>query len=288
MTSRGPRREVGVGCYVEPVLVNRIVSIAHARPRVWRWLWRNWYQFLARRYTDARWTCMNCGFVPPSGAAPLALGPDDEADRACLQLYARVVGEHALAGRDVLEIGSGRGGGAAFVARTFAPRRLLGVDISERAVAFCRARHVVAGLEFAQDDAEHLSLPSDSFDVVLNVESSHCYGDYGAFLAEARRVLRPGGHLLHADFRAAADVEGWRAALARSGLTVVADDDVTPGVVAALEAEDGAKRALIDQVIDRPLAGTFREFAAVRGTTLYDEFRAGVMAYRAFVLRKDS
>jgi SAM-dependent methyltransferase len=269
------------------MLANRIVSFAHARPRAWRWLWRTWYQFLARRYPDARWTFMNYGFVPPAGMPPVALRPEDEADRACAQLYARVVGGHALAGRDVLEIGSGRGGGAAFVARTFAPRRVLGVDISERAVAFCRARHVVAGLEFAQGDAERLALPSDAFDVVLNVESSHCYGDYGAFLSEVRRVLRPGGHLLHADFRPAAEVEGWRAALARSGLTLVADDDLTPGVVAALEAEDAPKRALIDTVIDRPLAGTFREFAAVRGSTLYDDFRAGTMAYRAFALRKD-
>ncbi len=267
------------------MLVDRLVRFAHARPRAWRWLWRVWYQFLARRYPDPRWTFMNYGFV---SGAPLALRAEDEADRACLQLYARVVGAHALAGRDVLEIGSGRGGGAAFVARTFAPRRLLGVDVSERAVAFCRARHVVVGLEFAPGDAERLSLPSDSFDVVLNVESSHCYGDYGAFLAEARRVLRPGGLLLHADFRPAGEVERWRAAFTRAGLTIVADDDLTPGVVAALEAEDGAKRALIDEVIDRPLARTFRQFAAVRGTTLFEEFRAGAMVYRAFTLRKDS
>jgi SAM-dependent methyltransferase len=270
------------------MLVDRLVAFAHARPRAWRLLWRAWYQFLARRYPDPRWTFMNYGFVPTAGGAPHALRAEDEADRACISLYARVVGTHALAGRDVLEIGCGRGGGAAFVARAFAPRRLLGVDVSERAVAFCRARHVVAGLEFAQGDAERLSLPSDAFDVVLNVESSHCYGDYGAFLAEVRRVLRPGGHLLHADFRPVGDVEGWRASLARAGLTIVAEDDLTAGVVAALEAEDGAKRALIDEVIDRPLAATFRQFAAVRGTTLFDEFRAGVMTYRLFALRKDS
>jgi ubiquinone/menaquinone biosynthesis C-methylase UbiE len=272
------------------MLANRVVSIAHRRPGLRRWRWRNWYQFLARRYPDAGWTFMNYGFVDASGrspgAEPLALRPEDERDRACIQLYARVVGGRALAGRDLLEIGCGRGGGAAFVARHFGPRRLLGVDVSTRAVDFCRARHAVPGLAFAQGDAERLALPAAEFDFVLNVESSHCYGDYGAFLAEARRVLRPGGELLHADFRPTADVDSWRAALGRSGLTLVSEDDLTPGVLASLEAEDGAKRTLIDTLIDRPLVGAFREFAALRGSTLYEEFRTGAMSYRAFALRK--
>lgn len=268
------------------MLANRVVSLAHARPRLRRWLWRTWYQFLARRYTDASWTFMNYGFIPPPGAGPLALRPQDEGDRACIQLYARVVGGRALAGRDVLEIGCGRGGGAAFVARHFRPRRLLGVDISSRAVDLCDARHAVPGLAFIRGDAEHLALPASEFDFVLNVESSHCYGDYDAFLSEARRVLRPGGELLHADFRPATAIDAWRAALGRSGLTLVSDDDLTPGIVAALEAEDAAKRALIDRLIDRPLVGMFHEFAAVRGSTLFAEFREGAMTYRTFALRK--
>jgi ubiquinone/menaquinone biosynthesis C-methylase UbiE len=279
------------------MLAKWLVSLAHARPRVRRWLWRNWYQFLARRYPDAGWTFMNYGFVPPDPVGEserlrltlrLTLRAEDERDRACIQLYDRVVGGRALGGRDVLEIGCGRGGGAAFVARHHRPRRLLGVDVSTRAVAFCRTRHSVPGLTFAQGDAEHLDLPAAAFDFVLNVESSHCYGDYGAFLAEARRVLRPGGELLHADFRPSADLAAWRAALGRSGLTLVCDEDLTPGVLAALEAEDATKRRLIDALIDRPLAGTFHEFAAVRGSTLYEEFRTGAMTYRAFVLRRDS
>jgi SAM-dependent methyltransferase len=270
------------------MLANRVVSMAHARPRLRRWLWRAWYQFLARRYRDASWTFMNYGFVPPPGMEPLTLRPEDEGDRACIQLYARVVGNQALAGRDVVEIGCGRGGGAAFLARHFGPRRLLGVDISTRAVDFCRARHAVPGLAFTQGDAERLDLPEATFDFVINVESSHCYGNYDAFLSEARRVLRPGGELLHADFRPTAGLAAWRAALERSDLTVIRDEDLTPGVLAALDAEDGAKRTLIDNLIDRPLMGTFHEFAAVRGSTLYQEFRAGAVTYRAFALRKNN
>lgn len=50
-------------------------------------------------------------------------------------------------------------------------------------------------------DAEKLPLADASFDAVLNVESSHCYGNVETFFREAARVLRPDGRFLFADFR---------------------------------------------------------------------------------------
>ena len=55
-------------------------------------------------------------------------------------------------------------------------------------------------------------------------------------------------------------------------------------MVAALDAEDDRKRALIASLGDRPLASIFHEFAALRGSELYDQFRRGTSQYRAFVL----
>ena len=51
-----------------------------------------------------------------------------------------------------------------------------------------------------------LPFPDASFDVVINVESSHCYGHVDRFFAEVARVLRPGGWFLYTDFRGATDM----------------------------------------------------------------------------------
>src|ERR1700752_4130464 len=99
---------------------------------------------------------MNYGFVPPPGAEPLVLRSDDEPDRYWIQLYHQVAGAIALTGRSVLEVGSGRGGGASYVARYLGPRSLVGVDVSNSAVALCKERHHAPGLSFRQGDAEQL------------------------------------------------------------------------------------------------------------------------------------
>ena len=97
----------------------------------------------------------------------------------------------------------GRGGGCAYLARYRQPAAVLGIDISPRAIAFCRRIHLVPGLSFRPGDAEALPCPAEAFDVVLNVESSHCYGSMPTFLNEVFRVLVPGGYFLWADLGSA-------------------------------------------------------------------------------------
>jgi SAM-dependent methyltransferase len=266
------------------VLLARIVDLASRTARGKRLLWRGWYQFLAARYRDRRWTFMNYGYRASDVPAPV-LAPTDEPDRSFIQLYDVVARGAPIAGRDLLEVGCGRGGGAAYVARALAPARLVAVDLAPRAIALCRRRFELDNLSFQIGDAERLPFSDGAFDVVLNVESSHCYGRFERFLAEVRRVLRPDGHFLYADFRPAAEVAGWRDLLARAGFVIDQERDLRPGVVAALDADEGAKRDLIASLVDRPLAGVFREFAALRGSLLNDALRNGEVSYRAFVLR---
>jgi SAM-dependent methyltransferase len=269
------------------MLLARFVAFATRTARGKRLLWRGWYQFLAARYPDRHWTFMNYGYRPPEAPdapPPLALEAADEADRSCIQLYDLVARSATVAGRELLEVGCGRGGGADYVARKLDPRRVVGVDLSPRAVALCRRRFAHPRLSFEVGDAERLPFPDAAFDVVLNVESSHCYGRFEAFLREVRRVLRPDGHFLYADFRPCDEIDGWRAALLAAGFAIGAERDLRPGVVAALDADEGGKRDLIARLIDRPLAGIFGEFAALEGSQLNAALRRGDFGYRAFVL----
>ncbi|MEJ1972715.1 MAG: class I SAM-dependent methyltransferase, partial [Lacunisphaera sp.] len=272
------------------VPIRLLVFLLEHFPWLRRQLWRWWYNRLAQRHQAGDWTFMNYGFVPPAGdsAPALALEGIDEPDRLCIQLYHRVASTAELLGRDVLEVGSGRGGGASFLARYHRPARMTGVDFSPQAVALCEKRHAgVAHLAFRPGDAEALPFPDASFDIVLNVESSHCYGHVEKFFAEAARVLRPGGWFLYTDFRAATDVAAWHAALAAQPAWVQTGfEDITAAVADALQADDERKRALIREFIPARFQPLFGEFAGLVGGQMYAGFRAREILYHRFAFRK--
>src|ERR1700690_3091246 len=72
-----------------------------------------------------------------------------------------------------------------------------------------------------QGDAENLPFEKNTFDVVINVEASHCYPNFPRFLSEVARVLRHGGHFLYADFRFSERLAEWEKAIPGAPLKVL-------------------------------------------------------------------
>jgi SAM-dependent methyltransferase len=268
------------------MLAKSVFPITNLSPSLRRWLWRLCYQYLAG-YGLASWTFMNYGFERTGPLQKwLELEAADEPDRYCIQLYHKVAAVIDLKGLDVLEVGSGRGGGASWVRRYLKPRSVTGVDFSPKAVEFCRRTHAVDGLSFVAGDAESLPFEDSSFDAVINVESSHCYGSMAAFLGHVKRVLRPGGHFLHADLRPAKDAEALRQQLAESGLTILQAEDITANVLRAMELDSARRVALIESHLPRWFRGPFKEFAGVRGVGANELLCCGELAYMCHRLQK--
>lgn len=256
-------------------------------PRLKRLLWRQWYEILAGRYPQADWTFMNYGYAPiEAEAAELWLERADEADRYPIQLYHHVAGAVDLQGARVLEVGCGRGGGCSYIARYLQPRSVLGIDYSAKAVAFCSRVHSFPGLSFQQGDAEALSCDAGSFDTVVNVESSHCYGSMPAFLEQVFRVLRPGGTFLWADLRPEERLAETRGQFQAAGFTLCRETMITSNVLHALDCISDRKQATIERLVPRPLVRAVQDFAGVRGTRVYESLRTGALQYPSCVLQK--
>lgn len=230
---------------------------------------------------------MNYGYAPldDAGADPL-LASEDATNQYGANLYRKVVGTTDLTGKDVLEVGSGRGAGTALVRRTWNPRSVIGVDLARRAVAFCRRHYPDAGLSFQSGDAEHLPFAASSFDVVLNVESSHGYPNFTRFASEVARVLRPGGIFLFADLRAPAELQQLRESLGDVGLAIVEEELITANVVRALELDSGRKEQVIAAQVPRRLRPGAREFMAVQSSDMFNQFSSREMEYIRLMARK--
>jgi arsenite methyltransferase len=106
-------------------------------------------------------------------------------------------------GEDVLDVGSGPGLLAADMSPLVAPGgSIAGVDPSESMLAIARGRAGAidsAPIEYRSGEATSLPGADEAFDAVTSTQVYEYVADVPAALAEAHRVLRPGGRLLVLD-----------------------------------------------------------------------------------------
>lgn len=95
-----------------------------------------------------------------------------------------------VAGKDVLDVACGTGIGTSYLLRMGA-KSCTGLDIDQEAIDYARVVH--RACTFVQADATNPALPDGSVDVVVSFETIEHLKEQQKFLANCKRVLRPGG-----------------------------------------------------------------------------------------------
>jgi SAM-dependent methyltransferase len=120
--------------------------------------------------------------------------------------------QHADLGGEMLEIGPGPGAATRWLRHKV--RRLTAVEIDQDAAAKLTAEFAGSNVEIVAGDATGLAWPADSFDSVGCFTMLHHVPTAAAqnmILAEALRVLRPGGVLIASDSLGTADLHEFHA-----------------------------------------------------------------------------
>lgn len=245
---------------------------------------RPFYELLAGEFPQPEFLFMNYGYA---GSRGVRLAPEDAPYRHHLSLVRRVLQRVRLAGRDVLEIGCGRGGNCYYLRRYTRARRVVGLDLCEANLRLCCGPRFER-VDFVCGDAARLPFPNASFDVVLNLESSHCYPDFAGFLSEVARVLRPGGIFAYADFWELNVIpHDWRQRrelLAAAPLEKLLEDDISEGVYRALKSPDGLT-AILRSLAREDNRDTI-EWLAGANEAMRFSLAAGQTTYKVWRFRK--
>jgi SAM-dependent methyltransferase len=241
--------------------------------------WRSFYDKLSRRLEEVGVAdssfFLNYGYLPMDSNNESAFDIRDGTFNAnSVRLVLEVVGSVDLNGGTIVEIGCGRGGNSALVAQKFSGQ-VIGIDMSAEAIAFCTRAHAKDGVDFRVGDALHLPLPDESCDAVINVESSHSYGNLPRFLNEVRRICRPEAWFLHTDFLSPEDWDYIRTRLEALGFVTESDRDITANVLASRDQASSNWAQVYGDGNAR-----VANFLALPGSAIYEQMRAGLLEYR--------
>ncbi|MDQ0301614.1 methyltransferase domain-containing protein [Ancylobacter polymorphus] len=95
---------------------------------------------------------------------------------------------------DVLDVASGEGYGSNLLAQV--ARSVVGVEVDLAAATHAARAYGRPNLSYVNGDARALPLPDASIDVVVSFETLEHFFEHEQFLAEVKRVLRPGGRFI--------------------------------------------------------------------------------------------
>jgi len=264
--------------------------------------WKMWYNFLSSRTAPSvgrDWAFLNYAFEYAEEKDRLKpANTDEEKDRCSMQLYYNCARPDKVQwpGKDVLEVGSGRGGGGSFLTRKLKPKSYVALDYAEEQIKTCKRIHAeVKDLSFVCGNAMELPFEDAKFDIVMNVESSHVYSDFSKFVNEVHRVLKPGGSFCWTDFRAIHKLPDIKAKLEAAGFAEEWED-ITDGVVRGLDVSSAERETLINHLfqwklpvlrsIGQYLRGLVHNFAGSPGSEVYKKFSERQWEYKAAVFRK--
>ncbi|MFH1641626.1 MAG: methyltransferase domain-containing protein [Nanoarchaeota archaeon] len=246
-------------------------------------IWNKWYNYITKLDSKGDVLFLNYGY---KNNETLKLKKEDEKNRYGIHLYHKVVSSVEINNKKILEIGCGKGGGASYIARYMKPKIVVGMDKSKNQIEFNKKYYLEGNLRFKHGDALKIPISNESFDILVNVESSHCYANFDKFLKEVKRVLRTKGYFLFADFRKKELIKPLLKSIDKSGLQIKKYECITENVVEALKIDDDRRTKLLKRLLPKIFHKWGRRFAGVRGSKTYNSFKNGKNKYFYFVLQK--
>jgi SAM-dependent methyltransferase len=246
--------------------------------------WGLFYDLVCWMFPSKIFNQINYGYAPMNKDGKLIdLAPEYEGERMSLQLYYRTVTGFGtvtdLAGKTVLEISSGRAGGIEWISNTFPVKKIIGLDISENNISWCKTTYAQnPKLEFVLGNALNFVdsgvIKENSIDIIISVDSAHLYPDFDAFVEQCRKAIKPDGHFFMSDFMESSKLEASENYLKQCNMLLLKHEVTTQNIMHAMDLDGDRRNEIIISQSPRILTPFFKWNSGARGSRIYELLRS--------------
>lgn len=227
-----------------------------------------WYGMMTEMFPDSCLTFLNYGYLDEAASTDW-IKTEDLPQRCSLSLIHHLIKDLDVSDKTLLEVGSGRGGNCYYLKRYAQAKKVVGLDFCPAHTQFSIKNHPYEGLSFVTGNALELPFENESFDILINIESSHSYPSLTQFGSEVKRVLRNGGAFIYADVMQSInaamplEIKGSGLEFFNNGITdherminecgfsVFKEEDISSGVVRALNSKQGHLKHLLRELLEQ-------------------------------------
>lgn len=238
------------------------------RPR----FWKLFYKIVSIRIkNDSHFKFMNYGFYPSDL---------NYSEKYCIQLYKEVIKNIKFDKiSNILEIGCGRGGGLEFLYKEYydISQYWYGIDLHPPKTS------KASNIQYIKMDAMKLKFDT-KFDLIINIESSHCYQDEKIFFQNVKKHLSINGKFAFADFRTK---EEWKNTLnVLSSLFIIEDiKDINDNVVNALKYDSNRRTKLCNKYYVKGFYNLTESIFGIKNTSMYNQLKNNSKIYKIIILK---
>lgn len=138
----------------------------------------------------------------------------------------------------------------------------------------------------AENFVDESIIKENSVDVIISVDSAHLYPNFGRFINQCHKALRPGGKFFMSDFMEVRKFDICNKMMANSDFTVEEEKNTTENVLMAMSLD--SERRMTEVIKHSPtiLRPFFKWNSGAKGSRIYKLLESGEFCAHSWFCQK--
>lgn len=228
---------------------------------------------------------MNLGYVGIT--FPFELDDVDIENKKNIALYVKALEHKNHSFKNILEIGSGLGGGCYVLQKYYNYKDITGTDFLKINTHYYTKQKKYKRIKFITIPAEEIQKLQLKYELIISIEAGLFFNNWDSFINNIKDVLAENGQFIYEDLVITKDIQLIEYKMASANLKIIHSENITNGVLQSMyETQKPVKNP---SILYNLLKKIFRikntnQYDGYKDSKIYNDLVNGDLVYMKYVL----